>query len=389
MKIVISNVFGPLNLGDFELFKSLVSKIDLDEHDVSAIARDPLACSKYFESIEFHEQLGKAPSKLRRIFYLFCSYLFLSFPSIAIQFLPKSQSTALLKLKESDLVIGCPGGFLEDSTFSFYTHLLQLYIATKLSKRVVLSPMSIGPARSIINKFLLKKVLTRVDDIFVRELVSSKLCDRLSLPYTLSNDMAFEEKVNKDCSERKNLALFTIIDWNFPTSSNPQEEFDSYINSLVSSALFINRKYGFEIAVIQQVASDKRAIDAFSERLSTYDVNVEINGEGMTPNEIMDYIRSSRIVIASRFHSAIFSINTKTPVVAISYLPKTTGMLELYNASELCLDIVDLKSSSINEKVDAFLNDDDSFNDIHQRIFNNISLYSRFDVDDFISRSKK
>ncbi len=379
MKIVITNVFGPLNLGDFELFKKLVERIDLTKNEVSAIARDSELCEKHFSKIDFFEQLGKAKSRYSRLFYLFLSLLFVFNKRIPKCFLPKSQFDALLKLEASDMVLACPGGFLEDSSLSFYTHLIQLYVASKLTKACILSPMSIGPVRSRIKRFLLKKTLSNVDKVYVRELVSSGLCRELAINHEISNDLAFEFNTKCDVNRKcKNIAYFTIINWNFPLSKDKEYQLDNYINSLVETAIFIREKYGFNISVIQQVASDKPAIDRFLNELSKVGISTTTVGEGLTPDEIMLLISEANIVIASRFHSAIFSLNVGTPVVAISYLPKTTGMLDLYEVPELYLYITDLRACLLKEKCSSLLDDPVYYPNLRRRLINNFVLHDKF-----------
>ncbi|QXC33760.1 polysaccharide pyruvyl transferase family protein [Aeromonas sp. FDAARGOS 1407] len=389
MKIVVSNVFGPLNLGDFELFKKLVNMIESDAAQITAIAREPELSSYHFPNIEFCEQLGKANTWYLRFIYLFFSFIYLFSPALTKMVLPKSQYRALMNLRDSDITIACPGGFLEDSTFSFYAHLVQIFLAKKLSKKVVLAPMSIGPARSRINKFFLKRVLNEIDRIYVRELVSAKLCEELNINYVLSNDLAFELKVESTTQVIKtNRALFTIINWNFPTSDDPVHQLNNYINSLVNAALHLHYQYGFDIGVIQQVASDKPAIDRFVRELAKKNIPVTIEGDGYTPEKIMNLIASVKVVVASRFHSAIFSLNVKTPVVPISYLPKTSGMLELYNCKDICLDIVDLDSNELVMKLNKLLDEPEYYAEVLKRLSSALKNHKAFENDSFNCWSK-
>lgn len=382
MKVVVSNVFGPLNLGDFELFKKLIDIVNKEDVEISAIARDPELSAEHFSDINFHEQIGKSNRVVFRFIYLFFSFFYLISPRVAKYFLPESQYSALQSLKESDIVIACPGGFLEDSSFSFYVHLIQLYLATRLSKKVVLAPMSIGPARSAINKIFLKLVLRNVDKIYVRELVSADLCNSLNIDFTLSNDLAFDLKPRRSVS-REDLALFTIINWNFPTSTDSSAQLDNYISSLVEAASYIHKSYGMSIGVIQQVASDRPAIDRFVYQLEKLDIPVVIEGEGYTPEEIMELISVAKIVVASRFHSAIFSLNVGTPVIPISYLPKTTGMLNLYGCHDLYLDIVDLESKKLLSYIDRLIHDESYYNQSLARINELLNDYKRFENECF------
>jgi colanic acid/amylovoran biosynthesis protein len=260
---------------------------------------------------------------------------------------------------------------LEDSSFSFYTHLVQLYLAKKLSKKVVLSPMSIGPTNSKINTMILKFVLKGIDIIFVREMFSKKYCESMGLASTLSNDLAFEKFNHKIVTRSgvSNQTLYvTVINWNFPDTSNPSCYFERYIDSLVKVSASLSQKHNLKVKIIEQVSSDLPAINIFRKRLSDLGVSSDILGSNMSPIDIMDELSKAKLVIASRFHSAIFSLNVGVPVIAISYLPKTTGMLSLYEANELFFEINQLSYQELLDKCNLFITDENNYYDSRKKL---------------------
>ncbi|QXX81915.1 polysaccharide pyruvyl transferase family protein [Providencia sp. R33] len=388
MKILVTNVFGPLNLGDFELFSTLIKKISINNNKISAIARDPKLCSEHFPNINFYEQLGKASNPLYRIIYLLLCflYIFSFFRPLCKLLLPSDQYNALASLKKMDLVIGCPGGFLEDSSFSFYTHAMQVYICSKLSKKMIMSPMSIGPVKNKFNLFILKSCLKNIEIIFTREEISHELCNSLKLNNKLSSDLAFDEFIenNKINNHPKNKKVyFTVINWNFPNYNQKEKEvlFEKYIDSLVDTAKFIYEKYKFEIKIINQVDSDSFAIDQFHQKLLNLSVPSEIVFRDSNPKQVMNELKNAELVIASRFHSAIFSLNVGAPVIAISYLPKTTGMLDLYGASELYQNIDSINTEDLIALSDKFINDNESYLSIRSVFQKNLMAQeNNFDI---------
>jgi len=361
-KITVTNVFGPLNRGDHELFKVLVEKLRQYNVDISAIARDPELCSTYFPEISFYEQLGKCTKGSHfwqiflRIFYLFAciSSPFLIFPKY---FLPLSQRKALDSIKQSDLVISCPGGFLEDSNYSLYMHFAQLLVAIFFKKTLVMAPMSIGPIQNKFSIKLLKFILNRTDKIFVRELNSKNFCDILEVESAVSNDLAFFDFSVLDrnffygksmrTNKPSHIAV-TVINWSFPRSKDPNLAKNLYISSMSKVLTKLHQYTSLPVKFIVQVESDLLTIEKVKKLLN---FPCEILYDAKTPDKIKNVLENSYCLIASRFHSAIFSLSVGCPMIALSYLPKTSGMLDLYGLPELYRPIEDFEPDELAESL--------------------------------------
>jgi colanic acid/amylovoran biosynthesis protein len=340
-KVVITNVFGPLNRGDHELFKVLIETLKKYNLSISAIARDPELCSEYFPDIKFYEQLGKCTQgkPLQQIFtriaYLALCIL-VPFAKPLKRFLPSSQRNAINALSEADLVISCPGGFLEDSSPSLYSHLVQLLVAVFFNRTLVLAPMSIGPIKSLLPRETLKFILKKSDEIFVREPVSKKFCKDLGISSRISNDLAFVNTLSsfdKNSGKSKfNCISATVIDWNFPEAEDPISARDEYVTSIAKVLNDLHDFTGLPVNLIIQVESDLPTIERVKSKLYA---PCEVMHGIDTPEKIKDLLMSSFCLVASRFHSAVFSLSVACPVIALAYLPKTIGMLDLYNLSDL------------------------------------------------------
>lgn len=356
MKVLITNVFGPLNRGDHELFQELIRHFDGADVSLSAIARDPELSKRHFPSVTFYEQLGKASrgNKLKqvltRIFYLVASFIYPYNKSLAARLLPTSQYGALNAMKEADLVVGCAGGYIEDSSLSLYPQLAQLLLAGRLRKELLLAPVSLGPVRKKVPKLLAKRALQGCSKIFVRELHSKRFCDVLDVPTELANDLAFLNQVESaahsiDGTAAKHICA-TVIKWSFPGAANPEEALESYCQRF---ALVLNKlayETGLPIKLIVQVENDLPAIERVAELCNA---ECEIMRDAKSPELIKQLLRESFCLLASRFHSAVFALTVGCPVIALAYLPKTTGMLELYNVPELGRSIDDFDAEELSQ----------------------------------------
>lgn len=391
MKIVITNVFGPLNQGDYELFRILAKYLTRPGIEIAAIAREPELCSQHFSNIFFYEQLGKYSNKnfsknnLIRLFYLFCCICY-PFFSLNI-FLPRSQRTAIEVIRNADLVIACPGGFLEDSSFSLYPHLVQLLLPILFRKKVILAPMSIGPVDNIFARLILKFILNRVDRIYVREKISQRFCDHMMINCKIANDLAFteitkieEKNYTEDIMIRqKKYIAVTAINWNFPKCRSSQEAKDIYIKSMVKLLNIMSQKTGLSISFIVQVETDIPMIKAINNKLS---VSSEIRYDLNSPILIENFLKESFCMIASRFHSCIFALRVGCPVVALGYLPKTMGMLELYNMTELYRPIHNFNPDEVANSLLSLGTDRKSF---QAKIYQNIKQQMEIIGSDFFN----
>ncbi|MFI8747745.1 polysaccharide pyruvyl transferase family protein [Pseudomonas sp. NPDC077186] len=362
--IVVTNVFGPLNKGDWELFSRLVQALQerLPAYTLGAIARDKELTESYFPDVQIGEQIGKvtnagALGRLQIMFYIVISLL-----SVRLRIfeflLPVQQRKSLDMLRRASLVVACPGGFLEDSSKSYLTHLVQLIISIWLGKKLVLAPMSVGPISGFFSRSVLKYVLSRCDKIYVRELYSKDFVEGLGLQCVISDDIAFMliNEVDTDLIVEKKWIACTVIEWSFPLSDEKALVRARYIGAMIDSLNYLQEKFGLDVYFIRQVHSDMPAILEVAKGVKG---GYRIGDESQDPLGVVSVLRSSCVVVASRFHSYIFSMAARCPGVAISYLPKTTGMLKMYDLDDYCLDIYTLNSRQIIAAVEAvYLNAD-------------------------------
>ena len=361
MKIALTNVYGSKNKGDHFLLGKLLEQISTNE--VSAICSTSEETESFFPNVTFYDRIGtiknKNFKKLFQIFYFILGIIGCYIP-VLWELLPKSQKKGLKSLKSARIVFACPGGYLEDSTNSFYAHIIQLIIVIFLKKKLILSPMSIGPAQTIIKQKLILFVLKHSQNVFVREKFSLNFCKNIGYnDAILTNDLAWTGKKSSLLeNNRKNIIGLSVIDWNFPHQHNPQELRRKYILALKTTIIKLFELHNCNFEILIQVDTDKNITMELVQKLPSY-INLKIV-ELNTPDEVINWTKSLKLMIASRFHSAIFSYISKTLTIAISYLPKTKFMLEMYNMEQYYIDI-----NKVNERNLLLLVNDLFCNEIH------------------------
>ncbi|MGC4192968.1 MAG: polysaccharide pyruvyl transferase family protein [Thermomicrobiales bacterium] len=347
--VVVTNVFGPLNRGDFELFEQLVEL--LDDCNVHAIARDPAGAAVHFPGVSFHLQPGIVSERRGRLgqamAVLRTSALMLSpFLAVMQKVLPKEQREALKVIDSADLVIACPGGYLTNATHSFYPQVAQVFAASRKAKRFWLAPMSIGPAHTFFEKALLRAALSNARAVYVRETWSQNFCTSLEIDSILSSDLAFlpTRRYADGLNEQtKDCITATVVRWNFPDSSNVDEAINNYHHAMAVALDRASQRHQLPVKLLLQVDNDREVSERVAGlmRAPTEIVRVE------TPEEYRQILSRAAVMFASRFHSAVFAMCVRTPTVVISYLPKGRYMMEDMGLAEFVVDIEDVSAERL------------------------------------------
>lgn len=403
-RVTIINVFGHLNAGDGMLLETLVQFLRraAPSAKLAGIAFDVSNERVCMPDMEWHERLGNTQSssvfsRLRQLFSLLVLVV-LSFGSVfywSRWLLPQSQRKAVEALSQSDLVISCPGGYLEDSNPAYILNLLQILIGCSFGKKVILAPQSFGPIKSSFGRALLAYTLRRVDRIFVRERKSAQFISALSgnkreiaSKTQFSGDLAFwyEEK-DAPIANRETLVLdhskpilgLTLVDWSFPHHPAPERAREAYLDALSSLVEHVERQQKHQIVIFNQVDGDLPIIKQFASRHSGIVVDWAMRGT----NELSRLIGCCDIFIGTRFHSCIFSLIHSVPTVAIAYLPKTAGIME---DLELDTFVIDINSISASDLLSRYNDLSENREAISTRVKNNIDEYRRTH-DQFFSLS--
>jgi len=355
--VTVTNVFGPLNRGDFELFHQLLNLLEANgTADVHAVAREPEECRQFFGGATFHEQPGVAPEikgKARvPVALLRTGILFLAaWVPAAERLLPASQRTSLAAIRDANLVIACPGGYLTNSSWSFYPQLAQLEYAVRRGPKVWLAPMSIGPAPRRLHRLVLGRILNAVDRIYVRESWSERFCDELGLDSIRSADLAYRpardwllDDLARTVPEH---ITATVVRWNFPGEADPGAARDRYHQAMAKSLNTAARQYNLPVKLLLQVDNDRKVTEAVAALLDVPHEIVRVD----TPDEYRAILRRSRLMIGSRFHSAIFAMTVGCPTVVVSYLPKARYMMEDMGLDDLVHDITQVRADDLLQSV--------------------------------------
>jgi len=349
VKVVVTNIYGKENKGDQALLESLLSclhsfnnvkNIFLHAHYTEGLGdySDLVTVCKPVNNIEHRYK------KLLIPFILLCSYFYAKFPLLFSFTLTRWQKKTVDSYRHADLIISCPGGFLEDSTKAYFAAIFQLFLASVFQKKLVIAPQSIGPINGRISKWLLRNVLVRAEKIYVREQFSYRfLKEEIGIPaqsISMSADMAFfyEYKGGRvEQVEIEDRMYSTVVDWNFPASDDKEAARELYIKSMAEFYKRVSDDNNVDVVILNQVSSDLRMARAIKN--FTLNERLYIDESHYEPNEMIAKIGSTRFFVGTRFHSCIFAALANVPFIAISYLPKTHGIMEYLDLLGYEIDI--------------------------------------------------
>jgi colanic acid/amylovoran biosynthesis protein len=256
---------------------------------------------------------------------------------------------------EADLVAVIGGGHLyarHAFNIAFLWLWLGLALALILGKPLVLLPQSFGPLPGRLQRGLLRWLLNRSALVAAREYRSLRFLADIGLrrrAFVLP-DLAFAmppacgaapaplQRLLSNAGHP--LIGLTLMDWG---GQNPnfrnQHGYESAILALIDH---LQRCYNATIVLFAQCygpvpAHDDRLIARRIAAACTKTVTVI--DAALAPAELQAAYGCLDLLVATRMHSAIFALSVGTPALAIGYLHKSVGIMEMLGLTRYVLDI--------------------------------------------------
>jgi colanic acid/amylovoran biosynthesis protein len=373
--VCIINVFGSTNRGDAAIFASLV-KVVKDTFarrncaaSVTALARYSagMSWSKQLQDVSFHEPLFASYYTrrwVRRFFSLYIislSMLWLAgFKRLAFLLMPERKRRSIEAVRASDYVLSCGGAFLDDSSPSFILNLIEIYLAKTMDKPVILVSQSIGPFRRPWARALAGRVLRKVDYVLPREkwtedyvlaalgiarervrLVPDLAFDSPSIP----RQEALELLKKNGIDIGKTLVGVTVLKWVYPGAPDISSMHKRYTKGIAALCDYIAETHDAEIVFVPQYVSgperggDDMDVAAAVKGSALHQDRFHLLPRDMTPDAVKGVIGCMAVFVGTRMHSNIFALSQSVPAMAISYLPKTTYIMDALGLQDYVVDI--------------------------------------------------
>ena len=399
MKLVFLNTHSVLNPGDVGIVQAQAQffKNYSPDAKITLTSRTPELDKRYYESIKARvlPPLIPAPSVFENVHQKIVR-------SLRNLLDLRSKASLIKEIKECDLVVCSGGGYFYSSRRifpgpMFLQNILHVELAHLFRKPIVFFPQSFGPICNLPSKSLLKHILYRnkTIKIFCREEISFDFLSQLSNKnknisrVETCPDMAFflsGENLQPVESPQMDLPrpvmALTLRSWDFPEIKSRKDKIAKqidYLNILEEVSYTFFKKWGGSVIVFPLVTGpgtfeDDRIISKqfwgrLKQRLPQRNALFLARTDVMSPQEIMDIFSRLDLVVATRFHSALFALISGIPVVSIAYQPKSKGIMRMLKLDRFCVDINTMNSTEILEKVEEILlNPSDKRREIKDKI---------------------
>jgi polysaccharide pyruvyl transferase WcaK-like protein len=329
VKVLIVNAYSARNRGDGMIVSQMVRLFRERGCDVKVMSDDPRDGDRY--DVERLEPLAPiwpsadgGPSKLAIAGRMARDLI---------------HPRALGPFRWADVCVSAGGGYLYDdgsrtARLNAVRRLLPLRAARGVGTPVVLFSQSIGPFRSPAWRSLVAGELRRAQLVIVREELSLAAARAMGLRPELCDDVAFTLKPAAPPRTAPTVPAGTVG----VTVMNALPGVDAdghrrYADALRDGLIAALRAARRPVAVISQVSAHAGDDDVTEgERLRAALAGAGLDARFMDlgdagDEEVSAFYGRLDLVVASRLHSGILALCAGTPIVALSYLPKTDGVL--------------------------------------------------------------
>lgn len=289
--------------------------------------------------------------------------------SAALRWLPAKTRAFVRNIAAADLVIGVGGGYWTDnSRKAIYFHLLQTVAVLIAQRPTVTLGVSLGPFRSGWRSRLVGAVLNRVAAIVVREEESLAVAKAMQIQpgkLHLYADMAFalaplaRRQLRPPATGAPLRIGVTARHYLFPHAADPQQAQTDYERTMAATLDYLIEEYKAEIFFLPQVigpaTDDDRPVQRRIAKLLHHPSQATLLEGNFSPLELIAHISTLDLVLATRFHSAIFTMLAHVPVVAIAYEHKTTGIMQLMGLNPWVLPIEQVTAADLKQRCTEIL----------------------------------
>lgn len=384
MKVLLTNIHSVHNAGDYALMTQSIHLIkEIYTVDIEIIlCMDDLSYDNqaYEKVLSFTGWVletnpdGSTKFNISKFISLIFSafiplWMYRFFKILPLWLTPQKLIPLLKAYTHVDAVYSVAGGYLYSSGrgVALLLRLFPLWLAHLTRKPCFLLPQSIGPIRKSSECRLLNYVLSSTRIVLPREPISLRqleLC-RIDKPQIkLTPDLGFKFKgctqseLDAWCTQN-DLSLpssspalgLTVIDWGAQFSHfTHQSTYEEACAEAVRT--FINQTGGTVYIFPQVCGPTKSQDDRIPSRRVANLVGSPVTAvyliDKPVPAEVLKSLYGKMtIFIGTRMHSNIFALSQSVPTLAIGYLHKTRGIMEMLNLEQWVLDINSLSSHQL------------------------------------------
>ena len=192
------------------------------------------------------------------------------------------------------------------------------------------------------------KIFKKVEDVCLRDRYSQALFSDVE-KVRYAPDILFSYPLQEKPLDEKQIFVSAIDCASKDEGDNRLTGYEhSYIETMVYLLTgFVEKGYKVVLSSFCKAEGDENAIKRIRSEIPA-DRTTIINYDGTNSQEVLDKISESSMIIASRFHAAIFGFAADKPVFPVIYSDKTKHVLEDVGFKGQYLDIRHLEQIDVN-----------------------------------------
>lgn len=262
----------------------------------------------------------------------------------------------------ADIVISsCGGPYIGDIYINHeILHIVHLYLALVLGKKTAFYAPSMGPFKNKLMNPLRRKLLKKVDVIVLRDSVSYEyvrnfIPDKKAVYLTTDSCLADRTPL-METSNQKNMIGITPLDYSYPLREDTQfykQQYEKVIVQVLNSLMKDNTE--LRIQFFPQLYGKHTDVPFIKKIIAQLDFpeRTIIFPDTKSGQEQQREISTMKYMIATRYHSAIFSAKMKVPVVTIYYEHKAKAFMKSIGLDRYCIDIYSINAIELLEKISS------------------------------------
>lgn len=284
----------------------------------------------------------------------------------------------LRDFREADIVVSCGGGYFKARNLAqflgdFMYHYLQFMTAVQYRKPFVIyaqtvgefgdHPLVTGKIRKLIRKSALCLPREPISAAFLKRFVpdADNCFETSDIAFLLTKQDIPAGRL-ESLLDREGLKVgVTMRSWHFPGEADRAGLLAGYKESLLRTIRHLADDRGADVFLMPQCIGPGEDNDLIISREILSRLNghprVHLVDENLTPEQLKGVYARMNLFLGTRMHSNIFSLSEGVPCVAISYDPKTDGIMKAVGLEDYVLPIKGISDKTLVPLVDKALAD--------------------------------
>lgn len=256
-------------------------------------------------------------------------------------------------VERADLVISTGGTYLVDH-YRFADRALELEIADRLGKPILLWTQSMGPFETDQARSSIERIVRVTDKAFFRDARSVDSWNAVGGQAERSSivpDSAFAmlETVPTIDTPRKR-ALISVREWGHRGPGGRIVDGEMYASSMRRVAVVASQQGLAPVAMSTCQGINLYVDDSVYAAQVFSELDVKIDSEFHTPEQLLGELADSAFVVTTRMHMAILALMCRVPTLAIAYEFKTLELFSNLGLSRYVISLDDLNEEMIEER---------------------------------------